>query len=235
MTQRGFDVTTGSEWTGLAQTLYTGMPAPVNTGEVVSSASERVLGEQCTVRVSRLEMAAHVGTHVDAANHFIPSGKSIDQYDESKFTGSCVVLDVRRNSPSALARTELDALGTDVEPGDIVLFCFGFGDKYGTPAYRSHPYLSVEAAEWLVERQVKLVGFDLMTPDMPEPLRPEGFDWPVHQVLLGNDVLVMENLSATLTEFVGQRLEISAAPMPIRGADGAPCVPLVRNSGGQSA
>lgn len=226
-------MSTGNEWTSLAQTLYTGMPAPVNTGEVVFSASERVLGEQCAVRVSRLEMAAHVGTHVDAANHFIPSGKSIDQYDESKFTGSGLVLDVRRDEPSALERSELAELGADVKEGDIVLFCFGFGDKYGTPGYRRHPYLSVGAAEWLVERRVKLVGFDLMTPDMPEPLRPEGFDWPVHQVLLGNDVLVMENLSATLTDFVGQRLQISAAPMPIRGADGAPCVPLVRSAAGE--
>lgn len=224
---------TGSEWTSLAQPLFTGMPAPVNTGEVVFSATERALGEQCTVRVSRLEMAAHVGTHVDAANHFIPSGRSIDQYDTTTFTGSCVVLDVRTDSPSALARTELAAVGDGVEPGDIVLFYFGFGDKYGTQAYRRHPYLSVEAAEWLVERQVKLVGFDLMTPDMPEPLRPRGFDWPVHQILLGNDVLVMENLSAALAEFVGQRLEISAVPMPIRGADGAPCVPVVRQPEGR--
>jgi arylformamidase len=219
---------TSTDWVSLAQTLYTGMPAPGPSGAVSFSATERPLKDNCTVRVTRLDMAAHVGTHIDAANHFIPSGRSIDQYPTEKFIGPGIALDVNRTGPTALDRAELDAVGDQVRPGDIVLLSFGYGRHFGTGAYREHPYITVGAAEWLVEREVKLVGFDLMTPDMPEPLRPDGFDWPVHQVLLGNDVLVMENLGGSLDGITGRRLEIFAAPMPIKGADGGPCVPIVR-------
>jgi arylformamidase len=220
--------TTSTEWIALAQPLYTGMPAPGPSGAVSFSAAERPIKDNCTVRVTRLDMATHVGTHVDAANHFIPHGRSIDRYPLEKFVGPGIALDVRRTGPQQLDRDELDAVGADVQPGDIVLLSFGYGRHFGTDTYREHPYITVGAAEWLVEREVKLVGFDLMTPDMPEPLRPDGFDWPVHQVLLGHDVLVMENLNGALDIVTGQRLEIFAAPMPIKGADGGPCVPIVR-------
>lgn len=221
-------LTTSTEWIRLAQPLYTGMPAAGPSGPVGFTASERPIKDNCTVRVTRMDMAAHVGTHVDAANHFIPDGRSIDRYPTEKFVGPGIAIDVHRNGPQALDRDELDEVGGDVRPGDIVLFSFGYGRHFGTETYREHPYITVGAAEWLVEREVKLVGFDLMTPDMPEPLRPDGFDWPVHQVLLGHDVLVMENLSGALDDLLGQRLEIVAPPMPIEGADGGPCVPVVR-------
>src|SRR5262249_55795933 len=108
------------------------------------------------------------------------------------------------------------------EPGDVVTVHTGWGRFYDDhERYRDHPYLSTDAAEWLVERGVKLVVFDLPTPDMPEDRRPAGFDWPARHVLLRGGVLIAEH-AVNLEEVVGERFVLWALPIPIVGSDGAP-------------
>jgi kynurenine formamidase len=66
-----------------------------------------------------------------------------------------------------------------------------------------------------------MVGVDFLSADLPVPRRPKGFDWPVHHLLLGNGILIAENL-ANLTAVAGRRLTIGAFPLKIKGGDGAP-------------
>jgi kynurenine formamidase len=68
---------------------------------------------------------------------------------------------------------------------------------------------------------VKLVALDVATPDMPEAVRPPGFDWPVHRLLLGAGVLIAEHLNR-LDQVTGRRFRAYALPIPIVGSDGAP-------------
>ena len=42
--------------------------------------------------VSKIQIGSHMGTHVDAPRHFIKNGKTIDQFDVSKFCGKAVLL-----------------------------------------------------------------------------------------------------------------------------------------------
>lgn len=81
-----------------------------------------------------------------------------------------------------------------------------------------HPYLSVDAAEWMVEKEIKLFGIDCITVDLPTPLRPKGFDFPVHRELLGNGVLIAENV-ANLGRIVGKKTRIMAFPLRVKGSD----------------
>jgi kynurenine formamidase len=76
----------------------------------------------------------------------------------------------------------------------------------------------VDAAEWMVEKGVKLFGIDCITVDLPTPLRPKGFDFPVHKMLLGNGVLIAENV-ANLGAIVGKKTRILALPIIIKGSD----------------
>jgi kynurenine formamidase len=69
---------------------------------------------------------------------------------------------------------------------------------------------------------------DVFTPDMPGGFRPDGFDWPVHQVLLGQDTLIIENLGPGLAKVAGHRVEIVAVPSRIHDSDAGPVVPLAR-------
>jgi kynurenine formamidase len=48
----------------------------------------------------------------------------------------------------------------------------------------------------------------------------------VHQRLLGNDVLVIENLGPGLAEVLNQRVTVAAVPFRIEGADASPITAL---------
>ena len=94
----------------------------------------------------------------------------------------------------------------------------GWDEKFDSPDYNLHPYLSVDAAEWMVNRGIKMFGIDCITVDLPTPLRPKGFDFPVHRILLGNNVLIAENVT-NLGSIVGKQTRILALPLRVKGSD----------------
>jgi kynurenine formamidase len=94
----------------------------------------------------------------------------------------------------------------------------GWDEKFDSPDYNLHPYLSVDAAEWMVKKGIKMLGIDCITVDLPTPLRPKGFDFPVHKMLLGNDVLIAENVT-NLGSIVGKQTRILALPLRVKGSD----------------
>jgi kynurenine formamidase len=92
-------------------------------------------------------------------------------------------------------------------------------------------YLTVEAAEWLVERGVHSVGCEPAGIEhVPDGLwKYQWYDkdsehlpsWPAHQVLLSNDVYIIEGLT-NLQPLLGQRVRFAALPLIIVGASGCP-------------
>ena len=62
---------------------------------------------------------------------------------------------------------------------------------------------------------------DTLSPDEPRATR-EGDPYPVHRRLLGAGIPVVENL-ADSSALVGERVEVTCAPLKLRGGDGAPC------------
>jgi len=169
--------------------------------------------------VQEIVALTHVGTHMDAPLHVIAGGKSIDEIPLSQVIGEGVILDVSKNQAEPITKKDIETARPPIEPGDIVFLYTGWGSKFGTPEYDPHPYLSEEAAQHLVDQKVKVVGLDTLTPDLPAPLRPkEGFKGPIHQILLGNGVLIIENL-ANLHQVAGKRLQVFAAPLKLREGD----------------
>jgi len=216
-------------WVGLSQPLYEGMPGAKTHGQISIRVEHIPIGPpEVAARLTHLSMATHMGTHLDAPVHMLASGKSIDELPLEAFIGPGTVLDVRREGVVALEREELEAAGQDVRDGDIVLLHFGYAQRFGQPDYVDHPYLSDGAADWLVERGVRMVGVDTITPDLPGAHRPDDYHFPVHVRLLGAEVLIMENVGPGVAELLGRRVEVLAVPLPIRGADGSPVMALAR-------
>jgi len=174
------------------------------------------------INVQYYSAPTHVGTHVDAPRHFISGGKTIDELPLDRFAGEGVVLNVSKDEPAEITVDDVESAPGTVQADDIVLLYTGWEDKYGTPEYDPHPWLSEELAEWFVDREIKLLGVDNITPDIPGPHRPEGWlEFPVHRTLLGEGVLIAEHLR-NLAPRTGQRLDIQGFPVPIDSGDGAP-------------
>ena len=199
----------------LSHTIYAGMPKIAILPEVEFRPVVR-MEEGHPLNVSELRVATHAGTHVDAPWHFVPQGKTIDQIPLTQLSGPAVVVSVSRAGGEAIPVRDLER--ANISQGDIVLLHTGWGDKFESPEYNHHPYLSDETALWLVERKVKLIGLDCMTPDMPTGMRPQGFTFPVHHTLLENEVLIIENLT-NLDQVAGQRVQVYAFPLKIQGSD----------------
>jgi kynurenine formamidase len=170
------------------------------------------------LNVTELSLPCHAGTHVDAPIHIVPNGKSIEEFPLDAFVGPGAVISVTKNSGEEVTVKDLKASGVPVNQGDILMLHTGWDEKFDSPDYNLHPYLSVEAAQWMVEKGLKMFGIDCITVDLPTPLRPKGFDFPVHRTLLGNGVLIAENVM-NLGSIGGKRSRILALPLRVKGSD----------------
>lgn len=164
--------------------------------------------------VSRLTLSSHAGTHLDAPSHQIKSAKSIDQYPLERFIIPAHVVQIE--DKELIKPAELERL--DIREGEALLFrtdnsasgkCVNgvFSEKF--------VYLSAEAADLCVERRVSMVGIDYVSID-----RFGDEANPAHKKLLGNDILILENIN--LKEVVPGRYILLCLPLKIKCGEGSP-------------
>lgn len=153
-------------------------------------------------------LGTHVGTHVDAPSHMLAGGTNLDKQPLETFTGRGVCIVIENKQP------KLDVVKqADIQEGDIVLFSTGMSEKYYTPEYyEDYPAITEEIANCLVEKRVKMVGVDMCSIDH-EP-------FPIHKVLLQNNILIIENLT-NLALLAGKQFTVYAFPIKLQ-LDGAP-------------
>jgi len=164
-----------------------------------------------TIRVEgwnekRISIGSHFSTHVDAPFHMLEEGKKLDDYPIEKFIGEAMVIDVNNQIDP-----DLDAIKKD----DIVFFHTGHVKEMHSDNYfRQNPTFSIETAQELIAKGIKIVGLDSFSPDN-EPFE-------VHKMLLKSDILIVENL-INLDKLIGIRFMCYILPLKIMDADGAPC------------
>jgi kynurenine formamidase len=167
---------------------------------------------------------------VDAPRHFFVDGKTVDQFPLERFVRPAVTLALELEGPVAVTAEDLEPARAHVQEGDFLFLSFGYAGRFGTPAYYDHPYLTRDAAEFLLSLGVSGLGTDTLTPDQPTEHREQGFDFPVHRTLLAEDVLIYENLGPGLRTIAGRRVLVSAVPLPLAG-DGSLVAPYAVMSG----
>ncbi|TNC25152.1 cyclase family protein [Amycolatopsis alkalitolerans] len=165
-------------------------------------------------------MPSHCGTHVDAPRHFIADGMTIDDVPLDWLVGPACAIDFDLAERQEITAAMLDGAGGHVRRGDRLLVRTGFTTRYWQPSYVEHPYFTEDAAGWMIDRGIRLLGIDMLTPDKPHSLRDSGFNFPVHHILLGNDVIIVENLR--FDNPLPERFDVSILPLPIHEGDGAP-------------
>jgi arylformamidase len=204
----------------LSHPLWAGMPKIPILPEVERH-QIAAIADGAPMNISSITLALHVGTHVDAPSHVVEGGTPIDELPIERFHGTAVVSRVDRKPGEEITVDDVLAGGPEPERGEFLLVATGWSSKFTSSEYGDHPSLSPALAQWCVERGVPFVGVDMITPDLPVHRRPQGFDFPVHRTLLGNDVLIAENLT-NLDGLGGRRVRLLAFPLAIRGGDAGP-------------
>ncbi|MFC0680516.1 cyclase family protein [Lysobacter korlensis] len=166
--------------------------------------------------VTALHLGSHSGTHVDAPAHTVAGGRTMDAVRLDELAGDALVIHVPGLAHHAVIGVdELGALPDRVPP--IVVIDTGWAQHFGSERALSHPAVGVEAARLLLERGMRVLCVDTLSPD---PTDAAGVaDFPVHQLVLGADGLIVENLAAVSD--LPSQVRIGIFPLRLAG-DGAP-------------
>jgi len=178
------------------------------------------------VNFQAMLISEHTGTNVDAPKHVLDEGETIDQLPIDAFLGPSVVLDLRHLeslddiTPQIIQEAEAK-LTSEIQPGDIVLLMTKYDELHWEPypkgyaKLRNRPALTPDAADYLVQKRIKAIGVDTVSPDV------SGSPLPVHQILLSHGVLIIEALS-NLDQIPEGRCLFVALPLKIHGGSGSP-------------
>ena len=155
----------------------------------------------------------HHGTHVDAPWHFVRHAKRLHEIPLERWAGPCWVADLTAEKQCVTAES-LDRAGIPAGTKRLLLKTRnGLTEYWHEPWNPNFIYIHADAARWCVSHGVFTVGLDYLTIDPPsEPA------FPAHLELLGNDVVIIENLR--LKDVAAGGYELVAAPINLQGVDG---------------
>jgi len=171
----------------------------------------------------------HVGTHLDARKHIVPTAGGPETIPLEYCISDGVLLDMRHRAPGDIisAADVEDALAKidyEVKERDIVLIHTGAGAYNTEERYRTdHPGMSAEATRWLIERGVRLMGCDAITFDPPvwAMFEKKKF-WEAHRVMWDEEYWHLENLMNL--DQIGRPHGFQLSVMPVKwvGTTAAP-------------
>lgn len=175
-------------------------------------------------RASKVVIGTHSGTHLDAPSHFIEDGLTVDKFPMELAVGMVSVLDFRdcaRGHTIELAELMV-AIGTrSLYPRVLILS--GWSAEYGREHfYRLSPHLSLEAAKHLADLNVQLICHDMPSLDNPADNREASQDSPVHKILLGRGIWLLEYVNSKNFPSGILEAKLWALPLPLKDLDGSP-------------
>ncbi|MCY4366654.1 MAG: cyclase family protein [Chloroflexi bacterium] len=175
---------------------------------------------------TKLTLATHIGTHVDAPYHFHADGTTVENMPLDRYMGPALLLDFREVAKGLTPLSVADiqqAGGThEAVKGKIVVLFTGWAaaESGGVRFYSQGPYLSNEGAAYLAENGVNAVSVDFPIDKHPPSPQSTINDFPVHRLLLGQGIPLIENL-INLDQLVGREFELWALPIKLKDGDGA--------------
>jgi arylformamidase len=175
------------------------------------------IAEGAPFNCTRLSMGTHYGTHVDAPVHFAPQGASVDAIPLGILIGKARVVELGAIERIERADLERFDLRDDIR---VLLKTRMSGQVRSRTFHENHVYLSPDAARYLVQAGIKLVGIDYLSIDR------HGAGYPAHQELLGAGVVVVEGLD--LSQVEAGDFELICLPLTIVGGDAAPARVVLR-------
>ncbi len=172
-------------------------------------------GKHGKSNVCSVKTNVHTGTHIDAPFHYYRDGQSVDDIPLNRCMGKACLIDLSSKSPNANITTrDLRQYQDKIHHTPNVILNTGWAENWGMNNYFiDFPVLTPDAAKLLVDSGASLIGID--TPSIDKPPHDS------HFIVLGNDVLIVENLT-NLDRIGSEFFQLIALPLKITGRDGSP-------------
>jgi arylformamidase len=198
--------------------LRAGMPTwPGEPGPHLEQRKFMARGDPYNIRT--LSLGNHTGTHVDAPEHFIEGAGTVEGLPVGALVGPCAVVDVTGDPHVSAAA--LEALFPAGRPVPERMLLRTRNSTGPSPLWTHDEFqpgfaaVAHDAARWLVDRRVRLVGIDYLS------VEPYQADQPVtHRTLLGAGVVIVEGLD--LRRVTAGAFTLHCLPLLLQGAEGAP-------------
>jgi len=189
---------------------YRGLPAPVICDYLGREASRSHYAPGTEFQIGKIEMIANTGTYVDCPFHRYADGKDLSQVGLERFSDLPGIV-VRADYRQGLAVTAERFKNHEIAHRAVLVHT-GWDAHWETEAYfGAHPFLTEDAAAYLRESNVRLVGIDSMNID-----DTRGGARPVHSILLGTEILIVEHL-CNLQNVPDEGFRFSAVPPKFEG------------------
>jgi arylformamidase len=191
-------------------TTFKGLPGPVICDFWEREASASHYDDGSTFQIGRIDMVANTGTYVDAPFHRFADGRDLGALKLEQLADLEGVV-IRRPFEHGLA-TDVEHLRHADVRGKAVLVHTGWDRHWRTEAYFSdHPFLTAQAAAWLVEQGAAFVGIDSHNIDDTRTRSR-----PVHTALLRAGIPIGEHLTG-LQQLPARGFRFHAVPPKVSG------------------
>lgn len=180
------------------------------------------------VMVSRLNCDVHIGTHIDAPGHYLQNGKKVDQIPIDMLIGPAQV----SHLPDIKSITANDLNNLEIHHDVRRLLLRTLNSELWLKNVRTfkkdYVALTADAAQWVVERNIRLIGIDYLS--------IQHYDDPpmTHRILMEAGVIILEGLN--LSNVLPGNYELICLPLNLIGAEGSPARAVLRKlpRGGRS-
>lgn len=187
---------------------YPGLPAPIICDFLSREASKAYYAKGTTFHIGKIEMVANTGTYIDSPFHRYADGKDLAELPLEAIADLAGV--VFRIDPE-VKRIDQDCFQDAELQGKAVLVHTGWARHWGTEQYvKGNPYLTADAATWLKEAGVRLVGIDSLNIDDTST-----GERPVHSILLGADIPIVEHM-CNLEALPDTPFRFNAVPVKVK-------------------
>jgi arylformamidase len=173
--------------------------------------------------LSKLSLGAHSGTHIDAPQHFIRDGASIDKVPLDALIGHARVIEIPDSVQSIDAAVLNRHKWRDAERVIFRTRSAIHGWMSSPTFHHDFAYVAPDAAQLMADAGIKLVGIDYISAEKfaaPAPL--------THRILLGKGIPIVEGMA--LESVTPGDYDLIVLPMKVGGHEGAPARAVMRRA-----
>jgi arylformamidase len=187
---------------------YKGLPAPIICDYLSREASRKFYAPGIEFQIGKIEMVANTGTYLDSPFHRYADGKDLSELDLQKLA-NLPAIKISTHHKQAI---DASCFPRENLTGKAILVETGWSRHWNTPQYyEGHPFLTEDAARFLTDADVALVGIDSHNIDDVQDLRR-----PVHSVLLKNEIPIVEHMT-NLAAAPTAAFRFFAVPVKVKG------------------